>query len=472
MRASKPLAQQIKALKYLPTLPPVLLQLTAAWNRDGEGQKNVASILGKDPLLCNKILRCVNSAYAGLSHKVETIEQAVAIIGGDGIKNIAVCTSVFEIFETLEENKIFSTRHFWWHAIRCAALSKLIAKTAGYGQPDDAYLSGLLHDMGKLVLWTNFPEQFREPLEYYKEYHAAFLAGEIQLGMSHAEIGAWLLQRWNFPSYMADSVRYHHEPPDRISTALPLTRIVYVANAISQPPSVRQAGGMKSAEDMFGFSATVLNKLLEDSDMEIKKAAECFEIEIESPGGFEGRFDASPILGACKNLLGASDQDDILQVTREILEILFDIKDVFFFLYNTENGSLMGKIFMGEDKFTTIEDLCVPLKMEKSLLIQTLRQGKALSSFAFSPASPPVISDEQIIRFIGKEGVLCLPMVAYGEYVGVIVLGMDEIEFSHLRERMNPLTAFISCVGVPLYVDRLRQNHIRKKEIQRNPVVN
>lgn len=480
MRSSFPPLKRIETLNIIPALPHILLKLIEACNKDQVSPREISSIVEESLFLADNILSVVNSPYYGLSHKVENIEQAFATVGVHGVRNIGICASVFEAFEGMNGNEIFNPKHFWWHSLKCAALARLIAKKFHYGQPDDAFLSGLLHDIGKLVLWANFPKQYAEILECYKDRHASLKALEIQFGASHPEIGAWLIQHWNLPWFMADAVRYHHEPKGRVSSALTLVRIVYVANALSQPPPTSQAEYIRFAEEIFGVTPNEVDELLTLSNAELKETARSFGIEIEAPGGLEIQYSGKNInipknlapevrnslllLGAFQNLLGAADQNEILQVAKQCFQILFDVKTVFFFLYDPGKDSLIGKISTEKNKFTVIEELFLPLTMENSLLIQSLHQRTPLNSFAFEIGFALVISDEQIIRFIGKEGVLCLPMVTYEENVGVIVLGLDEIEFSHLQRQMKLLTLFTGYVALSLNADR--SSRTRFQEIQ------
>jgi HD-like signal output (HDOD) protein len=252
MQIRKPLFEKIATLKNLPTLPHILLKLIDACNQESSSLKDVSTIVEKDPSLSSKILRLVNSAHYGLPHRVENMDQAVALIGIKAVKNIAICASVYGSFSQSKRESSFNLKLFWWHSLKCAVLARLIAKKTRYSEPDEAFLSGLLHDIGKLVLWVNFPEQYTALLEEHKDQPERLLADEIRLGGSHCEVGAWLLNRWKLPSFMVDSVLYHHEPRHRILNALSLAQIVYVANILCREPVHEQEEGSKIAEEILG----------------------------------------------------------------------------------------------------------------------------------------------------------------------------------------------------------------------------
>ncbi len=472
--------QQIATLKNLPTLPHILLKLIDACNQDRGSLKEVSKIVEKDPSLTSKILRLVNSAYYGLPHRVEDISQAVTLTGTNAIKNIAICSSVYEAFNQNKGKGTFNLKAFWWHSLKCAVLARLIAKKTRYNHPDETFLSGLLHDIGKLVLLVNFPEQYEDLLESCKDRPDLLLGGERRLGATHWEVGAWFIHRWNLQSFMADSVLYHHESKSRILDALPLVQIVYVANTLCQKPTQGKEKPFKIAEEVFGFSGPDVEEFISRSDKEAKEVAQSLDIEIEPPKESEGLLsekdlkkqedlicevrDFSLLLGTLQNLLGADDQDGILKAVRQGFQILFDVKDVLFFLHDPDKGVLIGKNISEDKRFSVIEGLIIPLQMEKSLLIKSLRQGKRLDSFGPSNDSVPIILDEQIIRIVGKEGIVCLPMVAGGEHVGVILIGCGQAESYHLLKDSRLLTMFTNQAAMALHVDHLRRS--RAKIIQ------
>ena len=483
MQIQKPLLLKIATLKNLPTLPHILLKLINACNQDRGSLKDISIIIETDPSLSIKILRLVNSAYYGLPRRVENMEQAVALVGINAIKNIAICASVYEAFNQAKGNAIFNLKLFWWHSLKCAVLSRFIAKKTGYSHPDEAFLSGLLHDIGRLVLWVNFPEQYAELLEAYKDEQHLIIVGETQLGATHSEVGGWLLHRWKLQSLMADSVMYHHEPKSRILNALPLVQIVYVANALCRKPIQGEEKGPKIAKDIFGFSGPDVEEFLYQSEEETKQVAKSLHIEIEQPKGLASPFSESDLkkqkdlvhevkhfsllLGTLQDLLVADDQDAILRAIHQGFQILFDLKNVIFFLCDPEKNGLIGKTVTEDKKCSMIKDIIIPMQMEKSLLITSLLQGKPLDSFNWPTDQTRIILDDQIIRLIGKEGVVCLPMFARGERVGVIVIGLDRAEFSHLSKQFKLLSLFSNQAALALHVDYIKRTRLKTIQSER-----
>jgi putative nucleotidyltransferase with HDIG domain len=238
MQFDKSLSDKLTRLKHIPTLPHILLQLIKTCDADSGSLKELSRIIEKDPALTSRILRLVNSAYYSKNNRIGNVDGAVIFLGTNSIKNIAICSSVHEVLQNIKSREGFNLKHFWWHSLRCAILAKLIAKKQKFHDPDEAFLFGMLHDIGKVILWVNFPEQYAALLEKRKGRPDLILAGETQLGANHAEIGAWLLNKWNFQHAIADAVHTHHRSQYSMLNATPLSQFIYVANLLRDRKSV------------------------------------------------------------------------------------------------------------------------------------------------------------------------------------------------------------------------------------------
>jgi HD-like signal output (HDOD) protein/nitrogen-specific signal transduction histidine kinase len=483
MKLEKFVIDRISTLKDLPSLPHILMKLMAACNDENGSLGDIADILTNDPSLCAKVLRMVNSAYYGLGSRVDGIDQAVAYLGTDAVKNIAVCSAVYQAFNTRKGDSAFNLKLFWWHSLKCALLSRIFAKEVAYGSPEEAFVAGLLHDIGKLVLWVNFPEKYTELIKQYEDRAEMLATGESQLGATHSQIGAWLLDRWKFPSLVADSAFYHHEPLERIADALPLSQIVYTANMLSGKTADSREDGIRVAKALLGSSSEQVLGFLALSDEALGEVARSFGIEIEAPQEIgenpsdtdrkvqenlvrEVR-DISLLLGTIRNLVAAQEEKEILKVLHEGLQILFDIRHILFFLYDDEKDILVGKEVEGHQITSRANDLTIPMGLEKSLLVSCLLAGKALDSFSLGQSSDLVITDAQMIRFMKTDGMLCLPLALRSEYVGVVVVGLDSTKLSHLGRNFKLLEMFLSEATLTLRLEQLRERQLRRIQSER-----
>ena len=482
MQFENPIFKQISTLKNLPSLPHILLKLLEACNQDQGGLDKISDIVHTDPSLSAKILRLVNSAYFGLPRKVEDIRQAVVLVGMNGVKNVAVCACVYEAFNKARGNGAFDLKGFWWHSLRCAFFARRIAEGVKYDEPDEAFLSGLLHDIGKLVFWVNFRKNYEELLESSSGRPELLLEGEARLGATHCEIAAWLLERWNLQSVVSDPILYHHEPPSRIRHALPLVQIVYIAHALCRERASDRSAVLGIAKKVFGLEEEGLMTTLSESDVEASEVARMLDIDIEpseAPKSAPSAKDrkkqetlvrevknVSLLVGTLQGFLEAEDQDHILEVISKGLKVLFDVKRTLFFIRDAEKGLLRGKV-PGKKGFSNYHALTVALNMEEGLPVKALAEGRALDSFHVTESSSPVILDAQITRFLGKEGIFCLPLIAQAEPVGVLVIGLDRAELSHLSKYMKLLDIFLHNGALALRLEQLRRNRLQTIQSER-----
>ena len=483
MDIERSVIDRIATLKDLPSLPHILVKLMEACHDETGCLGDIADILTNDPSLCSKVLRMVNSAYYGLGARVEGIDQAVAYLGTAAVKNIAVCSAVYQAFDSRKGDNTFNLKVFWWHSLKCALLSRIFAKEVAYGSPDEAFVAGLLHDIGKLVLWVNFSEKYTELIKTSENRPEMLAAFEARLGATHSQVGAWLLDQWKFQSFVADSALYHHEPLERIAYALPLAQIVYTADKLSGETMGSRGDGIRAAEKLHGFSQEQVIGFIARSDEEIAEVARSFGIEIEAPQEsgedlsdtdrktqenlVQEVRDISLLLGTIRNLVAAQEEKDILKVLQEGLLILFDVGQILFFLYDDEKHRLVGKEVEGHAATPRISDLIIPMGLEKSLLVSCLLAGKALDSFSLGQSPDLVITDAQMIRFLRTDGMLCLPLAVRGEYVGVIVVGLDRTKRSHLGKQVKLLEMFLNEAGLTLRVEQFRERQLKRIQSER-----
>ena len=474
---------RIETSTHLPSLPHILVKLIEVCNREPDTIKEISQIINKDASLSARLLRLVNSAYYGLPNRVTGIDQALLLLGTNAVKNIAISASVFQAFDRAKDGSVFRLKLFWWHSLMCATLAKLIAEKTSYPAPDEAFLSGLLHDIGKLVLWVNFPKEYAEILRSYRSKPDLLLAGETRLGATHCEVGAWMINRWSLQSFMADAVLYHHEPVHRILDAFPLVKIVFVANALCSETVEDTGAKFKAAEEVLGFARSEVEEFISLAEEEVRQVAESLEIKVEPPdasGGLLSERDAekekdlvravrdlSLLQATLQNLLEVHGEETILKVVKQGLQVLFDVHSVLFFLYDKERDVLVGKGGMGSAQDLLIKELVIPVEAKKCLVAKSLSQGTPLDSLGHLKKVDLSITDNQIIRLIGKDGMLCLPMVAHKEFIGVIVLGIDEPEVSELCSEKNLLTIFTNQVASAVDAENVRQTQARLIQSER-----
>ncbi|HEX8477687.1 MAG TPA: HDOD domain-containing protein [Telluria sp.] len=216
-------------LQDLPSLPVVVMELLGSIDQENVDISVLARKVSLDQALTAKTLRLANSASSGLQVRVTTIQQAITYLGFQATRNLITAAAVTGCFPA-GKCPGFDHRAFWRHSIATAACAKVLARRMRLNQ-DFAFTAGLLHDIGRLVLVTGFPERYSAVLARRQRGDRQLLDVERELlGVDHVMAGALLAQHWQFSDTMHHAIAYHHEP--EAPGAGFLATIVHVANAI------------------------------------------------------------------------------------------------------------------------------------------------------------------------------------------------------------------------------------------------
>ncbi len=231
------------SVQNLPSLPQVYHRLNEVLADENSSAKDVAAVVEQDMGIAAKVLQLVNSAFFGLPQKITSVERAVAHLGMATIKSLVTSAVIYDALNGRQAPG-FSPEGFQAHSMRVAqAVRKLVRKDA-----EDAFLAGLLHDVGKLVMIRQAPELFSQVSEKCAEQGRPRYEIEYELsGCSHAEIGGGLLDLWGIPGVVVDAVACHHRPPEALRGLDP-TAVVYLVNELSEgrepDPELLEAWGI------------------------------------------------------------------------------------------------------------------------------------------------------------------------------------------------------------------------------------
>jgi HD-like signal output (HDOD) protein len=214
----KPLEPNVieRRLQFAPSLPSLnsinnaLRELLTA---EQSYAAQISEIIRRDPSLTSRLLRLVNSVYYGLSTPVNTIEEAVFYLGIRQIRQLAMVTPVLEDFQRLAGNYSFPWRNFWQHCIGTAIMTREVISVVQAPVDEGDYVAGLVHDVGKIVMASTFPEHFAEIHRQAASSAQDLLALEnAVLGMDHCLVGALYLKNHNLPDLLVQTAQYHHHP--------------------------------------------------------------------------------------------------------------------------------------------------------------------------------------------------------------------------------------------------------------------
>lgn len=218
-------------VRALPSLPQLVAELQVAMAQDDIDTHAVAERISLDAALAMRILRLANSSFYGVSGKVVTVQQAISILGFHSIRTLVTACSIVGSFAP-DDAAGFDLVGFWRHAAATAVCARVLAP---YMQrhPEHAFIAGLLHDIGQLVIATTCPAQYRQVALFQREQQCDLLHAEhAVMGVDHALIGGALAAHWHFPALIGDAVAAHHQSaadPDQRD----LTALIALANVMA-----------------------------------------------------------------------------------------------------------------------------------------------------------------------------------------------------------------------------------------------
>ncbi|MCP3687357.1 MAG: HDOD domain-containing protein [Gammaproteobacteria bacterium] len=218
----------------LPTLPEIYTRVSSQLEDDNSSIDEIGKNIANDPAISYKILTMVNSAFFGLPNKISTIEQAISLLGRARVKQVLIGALLGDIFKGLE-SKSFSLKDFWQHSIRTAIIAQHLAQDSEYiDDTDIIFTSGLLHDVGRLILAVQLPDVLPEIEQYALDTGLSIVQSEVEIiGTNHAEIGGALMQKWAFPDLIWVCVINHHYSDYTGAFYFP-AHLIYLANQLAQ----------------------------------------------------------------------------------------------------------------------------------------------------------------------------------------------------------------------------------------------
>jgi len=222
----------LSKIDNLPVLPPVAIKIMERTKDPEFNIDELIDLIMMDQVLTAKMVRIVNSVYFGLGRRIDSLREALVYLGSKEIKNVVLTTTLVNNFSNSRNAKIFKS--FWEYSFATAVVSKLLAKSINYKDPERAYLAGLLHDIGEIILIFNFPDEFLKVIQLVESTNKNFEEAEKEiLGISHTDFGPWLLEQWNYFGEIAHVVSRHHKPETAIYERH-LVAIVHLAGLYCQ----------------------------------------------------------------------------------------------------------------------------------------------------------------------------------------------------------------------------------------------
>jgi len=256
----------ISEVSHIATLPEVTLKIIQLVEDPDSTAQDLNQVISNDPALGARILKVVNSAFYGLPGQIGSINRAIVLLGLNAVKNIAIAASLAKLFRGGRICPGFDARDLWTHSVGVACATQLLADRAGLRLPDEAFLAGLIHDLGIMVEVQARRAKFVEVIEKLQSDESLTMRQvetEI-LGASHEQFGAGLCKLWKFPVSFHYVTGFHHQPEALSDNRSTLTELVHLADVLCGQLEI----GFTRGTEATTYSSKLLSKLnLTEADL-------------------------------------------------------------------------------------------------------------------------------------------------------------------------------------------------------------
>jgi putative nucleotidyltransferase with HDIG domain len=268
---------ELDKIEGLPTLPTVYAEVEALCKDPNVDADKLAKVIETDPSITMKLLKLSNSAFFGFKREIRAIKDSVALLGNETVQQAVLSISVFEALKDQDESAGLDKKEFWRHSAATGSIVRFICKKMRV-QREDAFTSGILHDVGKVILDSLFAQFYKTVFEAIdvKKMHI-LEAEESTLGVVHTKLGQELAQSWGIPERLIEAIAYHHDP-NVAELDCELASLVHIADAVARNVGMGSGGDSYipcihtfaleqlavTSEDLIGWEEDMLKAMEKD----------------------------------------------------------------------------------------------------------------------------------------------------------------------------------------------------------------
>jgi len=460
---NSPLSEEMRSRLLavrLPSPPQTLLRLLALCQSDDVGMAELAELIAQDPAMTAKVLSVAHSAAF---HRADaqrlSLLQASSRLGTSLIKVLVISESVFQTFNAFKQAGNVDLRFFWQHSLHVALIARELAVRLEDASPEDAYLVGLLHDVGRLALLAATPGQ--DPAIWTAPDDEALCALEQQRqGIHHADAGAWLLDQWHLSEALVQSVQQHHVSRAQATEAAPLTRILHLAHRLANLAS-DEVDEAVQIDDEPGLASVSLISIAQKASHQVTQIAHHLGIDVAAPEARPARpapvaaapvdpvqtqlvqdaLERSVLNEMTMTLIGQSSTESALNLLRQYASALLHLEDAQILLLS-DNPAVLVAVSLSERRRSLAEPY-FPLS-EHAPLADCVSQRKVV--FVKRGDEPA----DAMLDALATDELVLLPLLTARQCLGVLVAIVPAALSQHLRTQASGLQMFGVYAGLAL----------------------
>lgn len=464
------LLEDIEANK-LPSLPHVLVKLLHACRDEDICFDTLSDIISQDAGLCSKVIKAANSPVYGRSRNLESLKHILMFLGQDTINSIAITASIKQFFSEYSNQKTSFLKSFWHHSLTCATIARSLAELTAYPYAEEAYIAGLLHDIGKLMI------EPKMDAAYKALPHGIYPATEVlqneedTLGINHPELASIMLEKWHLPDVICDAIRYHHADIEDIQQSHQLAKIIHLSSLLASHFSENdQAIKTDAAIRLFDISESIINELVEKATQKSQQLAASMDIDIGDTEASRNKDEAKQIQLAEQVRDHALVQNSQRHIAIDSAEVYKALQQSVSLLFGISNSLLLEldetrqNLQMAQNQYISdsrlLDNLNVRLNSD-SMIGRSLIQMQLNDSFSAQQEDALSILDRQIAHGLKTDGFICVPITLADIAYGVLLLGCNQQQAQSLLKAKKLMQLFANDVA-----GKLQQHHDYSKKLQ------
>ncbi len=467
----------------LPSLPQIVIQIRQVSENPKSSVADLANCILSDQQLTARILRTANSSYYGeFSGKVSTITQAIVLMGFRAVRNIAVSMSVYGAISKLSRESSLDIKSFWARSVGCGVIAKYMVQKIGRPELlEIAFIAGLLHDVGQVVLARSFPREYEKINSEHAGDLDIYRTEKAIIGLDHQEAGKYIAMRWGLPDDLAEAISRHHRAdlPTTSKSQQILTDLVYLGNVIyaflltSKPAGTRPYKDIcNQAQALIGIGGEAMRNLPAACREQISEIARDLNVVIDddfecAPDGGEDVTDIQRhetqrelqlacLQNASAALAMADNEDTILSVMCETAFLGLQLGRVILLEYNSATNSFDGRLAFGLQSSEAVLDLAFPAG-DDGLLRHLLDTGKPFQAVSRDAnLYGPLVNSPELDQ-LEADAFAVVPVGVAGQVRFVAFLDMPDRQTPINDQTMDSVVSLASQASMVLERNHYRQ---------------
>lgn len=431
-------------ISKLPTLPQILTEMIDACQGSKASFQDISVIINRDAAIAARVVSMANSSFYNRGTEINSLERALFVLGTDTIKTIVITAAIQQFFSGLSQTHTNNLKKFWRHSLATALTAKSLAILTSYNNPDEAYLTGLLHNVGELVLESNFPKAY-EVLASQPDDRSLSEREKEQIGVSHQEVGAYLASQWGLGSFAVDAIEFHHEQLSSIRDAHHLAKLIYLASTLSENQALDSQSAFDAAQALFELNASLVSEIVSKISSEVDEISQTLGIHAKSDENDQRQQvqlarkvrDIGLLQSTANELNRANSKQDLGRAFKNALELLFGYSNSVVCWYDDNKDEV--RIASDENSDNPTSAIKFKLNNSSSIIARSAQRKQIMSSLDTTSELEDKLSvaDQQILKRLKTKGIVCIPIFSSDKLFCILVAGHNHTIEQESNQRLH-----------------------------------